>query len=332
MFRRHNEVSIEDPTELAEAAEFLAPVAECQVSQSAAASIRARMIGALTATTHAGAPRRRWAAASFAVFAPLMAVSAVAAATGESPVNGPVDLVQSAAASVGIGGNSGEVRQDMENRAEQSSDSGQPGSTPGNTANAPGLNQTDVAAATETPTPGGTPAAGATPDATTTKTPPHENGKGCDDVLFANGEPPFASPGGPVGCDVGNSGEHRKNGAKETPTPDASATPDASETPAAGDDSDTAEDGKGGVSHGLGNGHSEDKPGNGQGNGHDKHEHDPNANGNGPQNNGGDPSGTATPTPEPVAPTTSDSGSTGPGNSGGKSNGNGNGNGNGKNK
>jgi hypothetical protein len=306
----------------AEAAEFLAPVAECRVSQSAAAAIRARMMGALTATTRAGAPRSRWAAASLAVFAPLMAVSAVAAATGESPVSGPMDLVQSAAASVGIGGNSGPVRQDGDVRVEQSSDAGQPGSTPGNTANAPGLNQAGIAAATETPTPGGTPAAGATPDATATKMPPHENGKGCDDVLFANGEPPFASPGGPVGCDVGNSGDHRKNGAKSTPTPDASATPSAGETPAANEDvSDTSEDGNGGVSHGLGNGHSEDKPGNGQGNGHDKHEHDPNTNGNGPQNSGGDTSGSATPTPDPVAPTSSESGTNVPGNSGGKGNG-----------
>ncbi|MEO8541483.1 MAG: hypothetical protein ABI577_17200, partial [bacterium] len=202
MFNRHHDAIVEDPIAEAEAAEFLAPISECRVSAGAAVSIRARMIGALTATAHAGAPRSRWAVASMAVFAPLMAVSAVAAATGDSPVSGPVDFVQSAAASVGIGGNSGDVRQDMDNRAEQSSDAGQPGSTPGNTANAPGLNQADVAAATETPTPGGTPVAGAAPDATATKTSPHENGKGCDDVLFANGEPAFASAGGPVGCDV----------------------------------------------------------------------------------------------------------------------------------
>jgi hypothetical protein len=40
---------------------------------------------------------------------------------------------------------------------------------------------------------------------------PHANGKGCDDVLFANGRP--GTKGGPVGCEAGNSGGHRQNGA-----------------------------------------------------------------------------------------------------------------------
>ena len=267
---------------------------------------------------------------SVAVFGPLLAVGAVGAATGDSPVDGPVEIVEAVATSVGIGGNSGEVRMDAEHRAEASQDWGQPGSWPGNTANAPGLNRgtgdddgedstVSAAEVDETPTPNdGTP----TPDdgdVADAKAKPHENGKGCDDVLFAMGEPPFASPGGPVGCEVGNSGEHRKNGAKatETPVPDDGAedepTPDAAE-----EEDDT----NGGVSRGLGKGHDEEKPGNGNGYGHDKHDHDPNPNGRGP--GGSDDGGEETPTTA-AAPAESTPVPGGPG-------GNGNGRGNGRNK
>jgi len=54
------------------------------------------------------------------------------------------------------------------------------------------------------------------------KADPHANGHGCDDVNHANGEHE-PTHGGPVGCDVGNSGDHRQNGADHGPADDGSA-------------------------------------------------------------------------------------------------------------
>lgn len=312
-----------------EAAELFSPLARCELSPYGSALIRGRVLAALSATANvATMPRTRFAVASAAVAGPLLAVGAVSAAAGTSPIEAPVEFLESAVSVVSIGGNSGEVRQDADHRNEASSNFGQPGSQPGNTANA-------AVAASATPSPTGTataaPSPAAAPTGTATQKPsPHENGKGCDDVLFANGEPPFASPGGPVGCEVGNSGAHRKNGA----TPEASPTGTA--TPTATPDGEEEEDANGGTSRGLGNGHAEDKPGNGNGNGHTKHDHDPNPNGNGP---GGPNAATPAPsgTPQPVATTAAGpaGGATKPGNgngNGGNGNGGSNGSGNGKNK
>src|SRR5687767_7439875 len=268
------------PEEELQAGELFDPVAGCELEPSAAASIRGRMLAALSSAVNpaAAGPRSRFAIASMAVIGPLMAVSAVGAATGDSPLEGPADLVETVAASIGIGGQSGEVRQDFEVRAEAAGDVGQPGSQPGNTANAPGLG-----GSTEDQAPDGDTLEGDEETAVDEETPEdasaaaaaaHENGKGCDDVLFAMGEPPFASPGGPVGCEVGNSAEHRQNGAKNEEAPEEEGGEEEGE--------EVQGESSGGVSHGLGLGHSEDRPGNGEALGHEKHEHEPNTHGNGP--------------------------------------------------
>lgn len=67
----------------------------------------------------------------------------------------------------------------------------------------------------------GTPEDAATP--TEDKTDPHANGHGCDDVNHAVGEHE-PTLGGPVGCEVGNSGEHRQNGVDHG-APDEDAAP-----------------------------------------------------------------------------------------------------------
>lgn len=68
------------------------------------------------------------------------------------------------------------------------------------------------------------------PTASSTATGPHANGKGCDDVLFKDGARPPVK-GGPAGCTVGNSADHRQNGKeKGTPTAEPSATETASAT------------------------------------------------------------------------------------------------------
>ena len=312
----------------AAAAATFEDLAHEELSTHAAHSIRASMLAALVASGRTVATPRRFALTGSALVAPLLLVGAASAATGTSPLDGPATALQVASSAIGIGGNSGAVRQDLVVRNTEASDNGQPGSQPGNTENAPGLNGStngddgETAAAlgasdaTEPGSDTAEPPEDATDSAPEEKLPPHENGKGCDDVLFANGEPPFASPGGPVGCEVGNSADHRKNGAKQdgsdTEEPVAAEPTDD----AAANDAETP----GGTSHGLGKGHDEDPPGNGNGFGHDKHEHEPNPNGNGP----GGPNADATPQPESAqsptsAPTNPDAGSgdsTAPGKSG----------------
>ena len=314
------------PEEELHASELFDSVAGCELEPAAAASIRGRMLAALSSAVNpaAAGSRSRFAIASMAVIGPLMAVSVVGAATGDSPVDGPTDLLETVAASVGIGGQSGEVRQDFDVRAEVAGDSGQPGSQPGNTANAPGLG-----GSTDDQAPEGDAADGdeegaveeeTAEDAAEAAAAAHENGKGCDDVLFAMGEPPFASPGGPVGCEVGNSADHRQNGVKNEEEEGAEEEADN------GDEEDG--DSNGGVSRGLGHGHDEDRPGNGEALGHEQHEHEPNTHGNGPPAKEEDPGEEELPVPtEPTtAATTPPAGGTeAPGNSA-------NGQGNGRNR
>ena len=59
----------------------------------------------------------------------------------------------------------------------------------------------------------------------------HTNGHGCDDIIHAEDRTP--APGGPVGCEVGNSGEHRQNGKTATATATGTATATPSGTAAA---------------------------------------------------------------------------------------------------
>lgn len=269
------------PEEELRASELFDSLAACEMEPAVAASVRGRMLAALSSAVSTGSarPRSRVAIASMAVIGPLMAVSAVGAATGDSPVDGPTSLFETVAASIGIGGQSGEVRQDFDVRAEAAGDVGQPGSQPGNTANAPGLGRSTEEEDVEG-TPGGEGLAAldeeTAEDGAEAAAAAHENGKGCDDVLFGMGEPPFASPGGPVGCEVGNSAEHRQNGARNEDAPEDEAGEEE-------DDGEKEEgDSAGGVSHGLGRGHDEDRRGNGEALGHEKHEHEPNTHGNGP--------------------------------------------------
>jgi hypothetical protein len=146
---------------------------------------------------------------------------------------------------------------------------------------------------------------------------PHSDGNGCDDVNEQQ-------PGGPQGCEVGNSAEHRKNGANKTAT--ATGTAASSETPAS--DATAAA---------TGTAATEAKDPHSDGNGcDDVNEHKPGGpqgcdvgNSAGHRKNGNNNSGTATATPEPggtaAAATTPTSGN-------GNGNGNGQGNGKGKNK
>ena len=272
-----------------EAAEFFSELSGAELSQSAAQSIRQGMLTALATTTRSVVTHRRLAFAGSAVVAPLLIVGAAGAATGESALEVPSAVLEAAVASAGIGGNSSDVRQDFDVRSETAGDVGQPGSQPGNTANAPGLQGGDEddeggdSDAEETGSDSGVdadePAGDEASDTAEEKLPPHENEKGCDDVLFADGEPPFASPGGPVGCEVGNSADHRQNGVKQGDDDEEEPTDELTGEPA---DANEDDEGQGGTSHGLGLGHEEDKPGNGNGFGHTIHAHDPNPNGHGP--------------------------------------------------
>jgi hypothetical protein len=187
-----------------------------------------------------------------------------------------------------------------------------------------------VRSATSTPEPTGTTEATPTGEATATATAtettgasgPHNNGKGCDDVNEQK-------PGGPQGCEVGNSAGHRKNGAnKATPTPSGTATGTrAADATATGTTTATATTEKKDP-HDDGNGCddvNERKPGGPQG---------CEVGNSGPnRKNGDNNSGTATATPVPggtVAPASTPT--TGGGNGNGNGNGQGQGNGKGKNK
>jgi hypothetical protein len=130
----------DSPEVEAEAAEMFGALGAEGLSEGASSSIRASMLAALAASGRAVGSRRGIALAGSALVAPLVLVGAASAATGESPLEAPGSVLEVAASSVGIGGNSGEVRQDIDVRNEAAGDNGQPGSQPGNTANAPGLN------------------------------------------------------------------------------------------------------------------------------------------------------------------------------------------------
>lgn len=123
-----------------------------------------------------------------------------------------------------------------------------PGGPVGCTVGNSGDNRQNGAKAASTATATGTAASGGTPAAATPAgaegDDPHANGHGCDDILLGGDATP--GPGGPVGCTVGNSGSHRKNGAgaaTETPTPSA-----AGATTTSPGQSGAAKGGKGGAS------------------------------------------------------------------------------------
>ena len=94
---------------------------------------------------------------------------------------------------------------------------------------------TDTSSVTPSTTSSTTPTASSTPSASQDA---HTNGHGCDDTLFALGNPPFAMAGGPIGCTVGNSGDHRQNGMNGS-----NASPSPSETPSSTETGTTTETG-----------------------------------------------------------------------------------------
>ena len=229
--------------------------------------------------------RQRLALGAAALLGPLVLVGAAAAADGDTPVDEPVETV---ATVLGIGGNSGDTRNDFENRSETAGDVGQPSSCPGLACDAPGLNQESEGEGE-----------GGTPEAVEDGTPeveeegegqsedfdPHANGKGCDDVLFANGGPPFGGHDTPVG-----------------PCNQDEEEPAAEETAEAIEEEPPETEGEG--SNGNGYGHEKARGAGhekGLGEGHEKH-------GDGAGAAGGE---------EPAADAT-DAGADAPGNSGGK--------------
>jgi hypothetical protein len=236
--------------------------------------------------------RQRFALSLAALVGPLVLVGVVAAAEDDEPLPGPAEAV---ATVLGIGGNSGDVRNDVDNRSENAGDVGQPGSCPGNACDAPGLagegddadgdeggDNTDV-----DDTPEDTSGDAGEGEDAQTDFDPHANGHGCDDVLFAAGDPPFGGHDTPVGpCNVDEEAE-----AEETPEADE----ESSDTDAGGEDNGSNGNGYG-HEKGIGQGHEK-----GIGEGHEKH---------------GD-GGEAAPEETGDAANAADDGET-PGNSGGK--------------
>ena len=240
-----------DETDEQFAREVLAPLAAEQPSSEGADAAQAALVTSVAAVVEPRGlgVRQRFALGAGALLMPLLAVGAVGAATGQGPLDAPVEAVSSA---VGIGGNSGDQRNDYDNRAEAAGDNGQPGSCPGKACDAPGHNKTATASASgedaEAARASKTPKAEKTPKADKTKTDPHANGKGCDDKLFASATPPFGGHDTPVG---------------PCKDDDASATPGAASAEA---DEDGPGSGNGnGHDKGRGTGHEQ-----GQGQGHDK--------------------------------------------------------------
>src|SRR5262245_50131724 len=92
-----------DDSELeGQASELFSDLAELHLSHESAVSIRSRILEALSLST-SRPTNARFAFASPAVLGPLMAVSAVAAATGENLVSAPLSLVESAASTLTSG-------------------------------------------------------------------------------------------------------------------------------------------------------------------------------------------------------------------------------------
>ncbi|MBA4181926.1 MAG: hypothetical protein C0506_15150 [Anaerolinea sp.] len=295
-----SEVPASSPEDEAAAAGLFSPIGEVAPSDDALARIRGTMANALSATLAArpaNTTMRRVAFTSAAVTAPLMAVSAVGAITGNEPLAGPIDFVSNA-----VGLTSAET---------PAAGAGTPVASPSADASPPAPASASASASTtpEAAVSGQSRGATAAEDA-------HTNEKGCDDVNPAvQGTP---TPGGPVDCETGNSAEHRQNGKEHgKPTSTATATADPSASPPAEDEQDedeAAENDKGSVSRGLGLGHEK-----GNGLGHEKHGHEPNENGNGPPR-------TATAEPSPAAAGTPVPSRSGPGAGGNANPGQGNGN------
>ncbi|MGI8925762.1 MAG: hypothetical protein ACR2HN_03840, partial [Tepidiformaceae bacterium] len=153
--------------------------------------------------------RRRLLLASAALVAPLLGAGVVGAIAGPEVISAPAEFVTEVVAQAGIGGQSGDHRQDATHRNPRASDSGQPGSSPGRSGDAPGHSGNH---------PGNGDPGVQNGDGGEAAIEAHQNGHGCDDLLFdADGNRLEVQTGGPIGCTVGNSAEHRQNGLPHPP-------------------------------------------------------------------------------------------------------------------
>ena len=215
---------------------LLAPLQSAVPTAEGALRARAALVGAATRPMP---QRRRFFARRMFVAAgvglPLLAVSAVGALTDQGNLGAPIALLASAGADVAASVQSiATVNSDpasgsasLEAKTEAQAEAAVEAHADGH-----GCDDVNPAVVAGAPAPGG-PAdcvvgnsgdhrqngAAATASAggglgagSQASADAHANGHGCDDVNPAvlTGTP---APGGPVGCSVGNSGDHRKNGA-----------------------------------------------------------------------------------------------------------------------
>jgi len=178
----------------------------------------------ITATLAQSARRPRYAlGATLAVVAACGAITAAAALVGETPTaNVGSSSVQE------IGTSTTTTSTDTQTQASTASSTVASSNTPQPAGNSLVVqaDATDTSTATATATDTSTAIAATSAD-------PHSNGHGCDDIIHAAAFTP--GPGGPVGCTVGNSGDHRQNGVTSTATPTPTDTTTATSTTTATD-------------------------------------------------------------------------------------------------
>lgn len=200
-----NEMPAVSPEDEASAHGLFEPLGAVAPSEAGLSRIRGTLANALSAAL---APRpasptmRRIAFTSAAVTAPLMAVSAVGAVTGNEPLARPLDFVSNA-----VGLSNAETRVGANAVAAVTPAASASASVSASATSDGSAAAIARGAAVQI-------GAGAAEDA-------HGDGNGCDDVNPAvQGTP---TPGGPADCEAGNSGDHRQNG-KEHGKPTAAAS------------------------------------------------------------------------------------------------------------
>jgi hypothetical protein len=179
-----------------------------------------------TARRRPGLGLKGMAIAAAAIAAPLIAISAAGALTGNDTVGAPVAAVTAAAESL------------------LASDTPVATATT-TTAATDGNNDND--SADETGTAGASPSASASATGSAAAAAAHSNVHGCDDVLFTDGTK-TPTPGGPADCTVGSSASHRQNGEQKASTSTSTATTSAAlatSTPSPQDQADPHKNGNG---------------------------------------------------------------------------------------
>ena len=168
--------------------------------------------------------------AVLALTAPLGAFTAATALSGSDPLSAPADFVSAVATEAGLATSNAEQPAPFSNTTIA-------GNAPVLGSPVGGSSRSALTASDVSPTTSPTTDAAGT--ASPTADGPHTNGHGCDDIIHAEGATPSA--GGPVGCTVGNSGDHRQNG-KHQATATPTATGSATATPTPDSDADTKTD------------------------------------------------------------------------------------------